>query len=368
MTDQINMENKIPNEKKKLSVIIPVYGTEKYIDECLVSALKATEGLDAQILVVNDGTKDNAGVIAKRYASEYPDRIFYYEKENGGLADTKNFGMKRASGEFIAFLDSDDYIEPEMYREMLDLAEKEKAWCVVCDMVFDYESTGQKVYFKCISERNTGSIAHSEKSEKGSRDGDEMFRRLVDHTLMASSCNKIMRAELLEGLVFPTGKNNEDIAVTPIAMGRSAKLAYIPKGFYHYMQRSSSIQGGVFSRKRFVIIDVCAMTLERAKELSPERYEILKGAIYVHQVLAAAFSNIRKEPLRRRYPLLRAYMKRVEELFPDFHDNEEVVDSGNWGDSNFANTYRRFCLWLNRKRFYLALSLIWSLFNLVKKE
>ena len=152
------------------------------------------------------------------------------------------------------------------------------------------------------------------------------------------------------------------------AMGKSVRLAYLPKGFYHYVQRSESIQGGHFSRKRFVILDACAIALKRSRELSPERRDILKGAIYVHQILAAAYNNIREEPFVRRYPLLRDYMKRVDRMFPDIHDNEEVRDSGSWGNSKVANAYRKFCLWLNKHRLYLALSLLWSVFNKFRNE
>ena len=98
----------------KLSVIVPVYGTEKYIDVCLSSALKAVKGIDAEIIIVNDGTKDRAGELAQRYVAEHPDVMVYLEKENSGLADTKNYGLKYARGEYITFLDSDDYIEPEI--------------------------------------------------------------------------------------------------------------------------------------------------------------------------------------------------------------------------------------------------------------
>ncbi len=330
------------DKMKKLSVIIPVYGTEKYIDACITSALRATEAIDAEILIVNDGTKDNSGVIAQGYASRYPDRIMYLEKENGGLADTKNFGLRYANGEFITFLDSDDYIEPDMYREMLDLAERESADCVVCDMVFDYENSDQTSYQKCACGR------------------EDIFQKLIDTPLMASSCNKIIKAELLKGLSFPTGKNNEDIAVTPIALGRSKKLAYLPKGFYHYLQRTGSIQRSSFSRNRFVIMEVCALTLERAKELSKERIEILKGSIYVHQILAIPFYLIIREPLIKRYALLRDYMKQVDELFPDFHNNSEIREFGTWGENKVKNFYRKLCLWLIKHKLYLGLSLLWT--------
>ncbi len=330
-------------DNKKLSVIIPVYGTEQYIEKCIISALKATEGIDAEILVVNDGTKDNAGKIAQQYEAQHPERIVYLEKENGGLADTKNFGLEHSNGEFVTFLDSDDFIEPEMYKEMLELADAENADCVVCDMIYDYENDGHQTYQRCACGR------------------EDMYHKLVDTPLMASSCNKIMKRELFDGLAFPKGKNNEDIAVTPIAMGKSNNLAYLPKGFYHYLQRSGSIQNSSFSRKRFVILDACALTMERSKELSAERIEMLKGAVYVHQVLAVPFYLIRREPLIRRYPLLRDYMKRVDELFPDFHDNQEIHEYGTWGGNKITNTYRKMSLWLVNKKMYLLLSVLWTI-------
>ena len=333
-----------------ISVIIPVYGTEKYIAACLDSALKATDGLSAEILVINDGTKDNAGVIAQKYESEHPDKIKYFEKENGGLADTKNYGIQRSSGRFITFLDSDDYIEPEMYREMLEAAEKEQADCVVCDMLVDYEGTEKSSYEKCACGR------------------EDMFYRLVDTMLMASSCNKLIKRELYNGLDFPTGKNNEDIAVTPVAMGRSEKLAYVPKGFYHYVQRSGSIQNTSFSNKRFVILDACALAIERAKELSDERIEMIKGAIYVYQILGIPFWRIRKEPFKKRYALLKEYMKKVDEMFPDFHDNQEIRDYGTWGSTAAIKIYRKMCLWLNKHRMYFLLCVLWSIAKLFVKE
>ena len=334
----------------ELSVIIPVYGTEKYIDACLISALKATEGLNAEIVVINDGTKDNAGVIAQRYETENPGRIVYFEKENGGLSDTKNYGLERARGEFVTFLDSDDYIEPDMYREMLEKARDEQADCVVCDMVYDYEGKNETSYQRCKCGR------------------EEIYHSLIDTVLMASSCNKIMKKELLKGLTFPVGKNNEDIAVTPIAMGRSKNLAYVPKGFYHYVQRDGSIQNSSFSKKRFVILDVCEMTLERAKELPQDRYEKLKGALYVYQVLAIPFWRIRKEKFKARYSLLKEYMERVDKLFPDFHDNEEIREYGTWGSTPAINVYRKISLWLNKHRMYFLLSVFWGAAKPFAKE
>ena len=338
------------SDKKDLTVIIPVYGTEKYIDACLNSALKATEGLSAEIIVVNDGTKDNAGVIAKGYADRNPDRIIYFEKENGGVSDAKNFGLKNAKGEFITFLDSDDYIEPDMYKEMLEKAKEEGADCVVCDMVVDYEESGKSDYQKCAFDR------------------EELFHSLIDNMLMSSFCNKVMKRELTDGIPFPVGMNNEDVAVTPVAMGRSRKLAYVPKGFYHYIQRQGSIQNSGFSKKRFVILDTCELAINRAKDLSVDRLEKLKGALYVYQILGVPFWIIRKEPFKRRYEFLKEYMKLVDEKFPDFHTNSEVREYGTWGSTFPVRVYRKICLFLNKHKMYWLLCVVWTVAKPFVKE
>ena len=169
---------------KILSVIVPVYGTERYITKCLDSALLATNGLDAEIIIVNDGTKDAAGKIAQKYALEYSRKIRYFEKKNGGLADTKNYGLSRAEGIFVTFLDSDDYVDVEIYRDMLWAAEQENADCVVCDMIRENEDKSWVMYDHCAALSR-----------------DDMYQKFIDTSLMASSCNKIMRRTLLLSLI-----------------------------------------------------------------------------------------------------------------------------------------------------------------------
>ena len=101
----------------KVSVVVPIYNVEKYIKKCMDSLVNQTLQ-EIQIIFVNDGSTDESGNIAKEYASKYPNKIIYLEKENGGLSDARNFGMRYAEGEYIAFLDSDDYVENTMYEEM----------------------------------------------------------------------------------------------------------------------------------------------------------------------------------------------------------------------------------------------------------
>ena len=127
----------------KVSVIVPFYNVEDYIEKCIKSLLNQTLD-DLEIILVNDGSKDNSESIAKKYLNEYPKKIIYLEKENGGLGDARNYGIPYAKGEYIAFIDSDDYVEKDMYEQMLKKAEEEQSDMVECDFWWEYSEENKK--------------------------------------------------------------------------------------------------------------------------------------------------------------------------------------------------------------------------------
>ena len=108
---------------KKISVIIPVYNTEKYLKRCLDSVI-AQEYKDLELVIINDGSTDNSEQLINEYKTKYPELISYYNKENTGVADTRNFGIKKAKGEYIMFLDSDDYIDTALLKNLEDYINK----------------------------------------------------------------------------------------------------------------------------------------------------------------------------------------------------------------------------------------------------
>ena len=110
----------------KVSVIVPFYNVEGYIEKCLETLVNQTLK-DIEIILVNDGSKDRSIDIVKKFLKQYPEKIVYLEKENGGLSDARNFAIPYVKGEYIAFLDSDDYVEKDMYQLMYDIAQKEKS-------------------------------------------------------------------------------------------------------------------------------------------------------------------------------------------------------------------------------------------------
>ena len=100
-----------------ISVIVPIYNVEKQLKRCIESLINQKKN-NIEIILVNDGSTDNSGEIAKQYAKKYSDKIVYYDKENGGLSDARNFGIKKANGKYISFVDSDDYIDLNLYKDL----------------------------------------------------------------------------------------------------------------------------------------------------------------------------------------------------------------------------------------------------------
>ena len=128
----------------KISVIIPVYNVEKYLSKCLDSVVNQTLK-DIEIIVVNDGSPDNSQKIIDDYTKKYKN-IKSFVKKNGGLSDARNFGIKKASGKYIAFLDSDDYVTEDMYEKMYKKAISHNFDIVVCDLNYVYDDRIVKAY------------------------------------------------------------------------------------------------------------------------------------------------------------------------------------------------------------------------------
>ena len=121
----------------KVSVIIPVYNTEEYLAQCLNSLVRQTLD-DIEILVVDDGSTDGSLKIAKEFEAANPSKIRVLAKENGGQASARNMALKHATGEYLGFVDSDDWVDTAMYQQMYDVAVREDADIVICDMEDHY--------------------------------------------------------------------------------------------------------------------------------------------------------------------------------------------------------------------------------------
>ena len=274
--DEISLEKLIKTNKIKddvlLSIIIPVYNVEPYIEKCLKSIFKDLP-IKTEVIIINDGSPDNSEEIILRYKEKY-NQIRYIKKPNGGLSSVKNRGLKEAKGKYIIFLDSDDYVSCNMYSTMLKKAIDTNSDIVLCDVLMTYED-GSVRYCSMLN-----------------YDRKDFTMSILDGPLMPSSWSKMVKRELYDGLTFPEGKNNEDVAVSPIIISNSKKTTHIASPFYKYVQRSGSIQNSGFSDKRFVIFETTKLCLERAKKLSKNAYEKIEGAIIPHQILSLLIFSI----------------------------------------------------------------------------
>ncbi len=209
----------------KVSVIVPVYNTSKYLVKCLNSLLNQTLD-ELEIIVVNDGSSDDSQKIIDEFAAKSV-KIKAFEKPNGGLSDARNFGIEKALGEFIGFVDSDDYVSVEMFGQMYEKAIEHEAEIVLCDL-------------EKVNERGEAFRDLSQSPQL-----PEKIELEKDFTIFGEmacfACNKLFKAELFEKHRFRKGIHFEDIELIPKLVLVSKIIAKINEPFYKYFERQDSI-------------------------------------------------------------------------------------------------------------------------------
>ena len=239
-------------EDIELSVIIPVYNTEKYIKRCIDSVITAVKkvNIKSEILIINDGSTDNSETIIKEYLNEYAELIKYYKKENAGLADTKNVGIKMANGKYLSFIDSDDYIDEAFYYDSFQIIKAENIDMVICD----WETIDIQNNKKYIVEA------------KNKLYEDDMWG-CIDIPIMPSSCNKIVKKDLFNNLEFPKGLRYEDLGTTLILFFRANSIKYINRPYYKYCLTPGSIMRTDFDERNLQMIEIFDILFDRIEKL-----------------------------------------------------------------------------------------------------
>ncbi len=305
----------------KVSVIVPIYNVEKYLKRCIDSLVEQTQD-SLEIVLVNDGSTDGSSKIATEYAEKYSEKIKYVEKQNGGLSDARNYGMKYATGEYIAFLDSDDYAEKDTYKLMYEKAKEENADYVECDFLWEYPNK----------------IKQDKRYEFKDKKQMLSFVRVV-------AWNKLIKREILEknNIVFPKGLRYEDVEFTYKLIPYLEKTAYVDKCLIHYTQRNDSI-ANVQNERTAEIFTILDNVIEFYKENGLyEQYKTELEYNYARYLLCSSLKRILKikdKPLRKK--LLKETCENLNKKFPNWSKNEilKTVHSG-------KHTYMRmlsFCL------------------------
>jgi glycosyltransferase involved in cell wall biosynthesis len=210
----------------KLSIIVPVYNVELYLPKCLDSIINQTF-TDFELILVNDGSTDSSVDICCNYIQK-DSRIVLLDKENGGLSSARNLGLSNAKGQYVAFVDSDDWIDLSMYNSMISALEEMNADIVIC---------GQKVV------NMNGSLDVINTIEDSVLYSEEEATKLIlkDEKIFSFAWDKVYRKELFNNIRYPEGRIYEDTATTYKLFHRTKSVYHINEAYYYYVRRQGSI-------------------------------------------------------------------------------------------------------------------------------
>ncbi len=214
----------------KISVIIPVYNVEAYLPKCIESVICQTYS-EIEIILVDDGSTDESGAICDSYALK-DKRILVFHKENGGLSDARNYGLAKAQGDYIAFIDGDDYIAPEMLQLLYEKMQTDHSDMAVCSYYF-------------VDEK--GNLLVAQNGESPIYDeilfGNDAIHKLEHHKkwYFTVAWNKLYRSCIFRDIKFPQNKCHEDEYVAHHIFHKCKKISFVGKELYFYVQRQGSI-------------------------------------------------------------------------------------------------------------------------------
>lgn len=303
------------NSDKLVSIIIPVYNVEKYLVRCLNSLV--TQTLDhLEILVVNDGSRDNSQTIIEEFARKYPSKVRGYKKENGGLGSARNYGLEFAKGEYIGFIDGDDYARPNMFAKMYKKAKQINADLVICQ--FDFvNNKGEHI-------STTNIIGHSDLLID-----DKHYAHKYGRTEI---WNKLYHRDLFfkTAIRFPNGGFGfDDYATTPLLVESAHKIAYIEEPLMYYVQRKDSMMGQIkynsFSETSFAVLRMTEIIAQNKVKFEPANYQFFMDQIVpIHTFLKFVLPIVSIENKQKRADVIKRWGKELNRLIPNWYKSTAI--------------------------------------------
>lgn len=250
-----------------ISVIVPVYNIMDCLERCVKSICTQTwENLE--ILLVDDGSTDGTGALCDQLAKK-DGRIRVFHKENGGSSSARNLGIREAKGEWLGFVDSDDWIEPQMYERLLEAA------------LFSSASIAQASRDEIDEEGTRRPDVCAPPKEELTRSAEEFLRTLLLHEGDCSFCTKLVKRELFAGRAFPEGKLNEDFYLLVELLGTGAAVRIVPEQLYHVFYRMGS------NTRR-----------KDKREFSRVFVDIVDNADFIEELVGKTYPALQKEAVR----------------------------------------------------------------------
>ncbi len=223
-----------------ITVIVPVYNVEKYFERCVTSIIEQTYD-NLEIILVNDGSLDNSGVLCDEWAKK-DSRIKAFHKKNGGLADARNFGTQRATGEYITYVDSDDYILPEFIEYLYTNLESHSADISCCNFMLVYDEQRETKFEENESLNCVKSLTGRE----------ACFESVINDKrgYYVTACFKLYKSSIIKNFPFPVGRLHEDAAVSHQILYTTPRIVVGDKKLYAYFQNSNSIMHVINPKRR----------------------------------------------------------------------------------------------------------------------
>lgn len=295
----------------KISIIVPVYNVEKYLEKCLKSLVKQTLK-DIEIIVVNDGTKDNSQKIVDKYVKKYPMLVKSYIKENGGLSSARNFGLKYAKGDYIAFVDSDDYVEENMYEKLYNKAVEKDFDMVVCNLKYIYDTKIVNAYSNI-------------KEDIFSK--DEIKKSMIN--IYPAAWNKLFNKRLFKNKVlFKEKVWFEDVEFLYRLYPYINSIGKVDDYLYNYVQRDGAITS-TFDERLFHYIDNFngIVKFYKEKKFFDEYKKELEYCYvrYLYATFIKQASNFNNKKMYKK--AVEEAIKNVKKYFPNYRKNKYFYKS-----------------------------------------
>jgi glycosyltransferase involved in cell wall biosynthesis len=223
-----------------ISIIVPVYNVESYLERCVNSLLNQTY-TNIEIILIDDGSTDNSPLLCDQFKS-IDERVVVHHKKNEGLSSARNKGIEMATGMYIGFVDSDDFVAEDMFEKLLDASMMNSAEISLCARYHYYDNGN-------TSSADTLPSAAIWSNEQA------ISNLLVWNKIDSSACNKLFKTSLFESKRFPIGKRCEDVFIIPELICASSKVVHIGEPKYYYYQRHLSITHAAFSMNFMDILE-----------------------------------------------------------------------------------------------------------------
>ena len=279
------------NKNELITIVVPVYNVEKYLKKCIDSILCQTYDL-LEIILVDDGSLDNSGTICDDYMNA-DNRVKVIHKKNGGLSDARNVGIDAANGNYITFIDSDDYINCDYINNLYEMLLLSNSEIAVCDNYYFYEedtliNIDNKKSFKTFSKLQALQ--------------DMMYQKNISN----NACGKLYKTELFSVVRYPVGRLCEDLGTTYKLFYKANNICFTSDKYYYYFQRHDSIIHKAFNLNR---MDGLTFAFEEKSFISLNESSIIKSAI--NREFMECIYILKTIPLRKEYNLEIGKIKKI---------------------------------------------------------